>query len=126
VAGEVVVARLAPHTRRRLVVPLALATQLPGVLFLATPPLPVAAALLVVSGAGFACNQGLDPMLSAAVDESRRGRLFTIQSSGLMTVQGVAIAVAGALGTVARPGLVIGLAALAGCAVVSVLLRRAL
>lgn len=126
VAGEIVVARLSPAARRRLVAPLALASQLPGVLFLVTPPLPLAALLLVVSGSGFAFNQGLDPLILAETEESHRGRLFTLQSSGLMTVQGVGIALAGVLGTAIGPGAVIGSAALTGAAVVLVLLRRAL
>ena len=34
-------------------------------------------------------------MILATADPSYRGRLFTVQTSGLMTVQGVTIALAG-------------------------------
>lgn len=107
VLAELVVARLRPRTRGRLVLPLVLLSQLPLVGFAFSPPLPVAAGLLLLSGAGFACNQGLDPLILTASEPALRGRLFTMQTSGLMTVQGVSIAVSGALGSHARPGLVI-------------------
>ena len=126
VLGEIAAARLTPATRRRLVVPLILLSQVPAIAFLATPGIPLAAVLLALSGSGYAFNQGIDPMILAASDPTYRGRLFTVQTSGLMAVQGVSIALAGAIGTVLRPSLTICLAGVLGTIVTMVLARRAL
>lgn len=126
VLGEIAAARLTPATRRRLVVPLILLSQVPAIAFLATPGIPLAAVLLALSGSGYAFNQGIDPMILAASDPAYRGRLFTVQTSGLMAVQGVSIALAGAIGTVLRPSLTICLAGVLGTIVTMVLARRAL
>ncbi|MFE0315167.1 MFS transporter [Streptomyces albogriseolus] len=125
VLGETAVARLAPARRRRLVVPLLVCSQAPLAVFLLGPPVPAAVALLALSGAGFACNQGIDPLILAATEPAYRGRLFTVQTSGMMTVQGAAIALSGAAGTVVAPGLVIGASGVAGTAVVVILFVRA-
>ncbi|WP_405943926.1 MFS transporter [Streptomyces sp. NBC_00932] len=118
VLGELLVARLRPETRGRLVLPLVLLSQLPFLVFVFAPALPLAGALLLLSGAGFACNQGIDPLILRESEPALRGRLFTVQTSGLMTVQGVVIAVSGALGSHARPGLVIAaFGALGACTV---------
>ena len=126
VLGEILAARLPPSTRRRLVVPLILATQLPAIAFVATPAIPLAAVLLAISGAGFAFNQGIDPLILAAADPAYRGRLFTVQGSGLMAIQGVSIALAGAVGTLLRPNLTICLVGVLGTVVTMLLARRAL
>ncbi|TCN42907.1 transmembrane secretion effector [Kribbella orskensis] len=126
VLGEVAAARLTPATRRRLVVPLILLSQVPAIAFLVTPGIPLAAVLLALSGSGYAFNQGIDPMILAASDPAYRGRLFTVQTSGLMAVQGVSIALAGAIGTLLRPSLTICLAGVLGTIVTMVLARRAL
>ncbi|MFJ6480968.1 MULTISPECIES: MFS transporter [unclassified Streptomyces] len=126
VAGEITVARLSPATRRRLVVPLVILSQLPLVFFAASPSVPAAALLLALSGAGFAFNQGIDPLILAATEPAYRGRLFTVQSSGLMTVQGVGIALFGAAGTVFAPGLVVCAAGSVGAVVALTLARSAL
>ncbi|MFI5731399.1 MFS transporter [Kribbella sp. NPDC051587] len=126
VLGELVVARFTPSTRRRLVVPLLLATQVPAIAFLATPSVPVAAVLLAVAGSGFAFNQAIDPMILDAADPAYRGRLFTVQTSGLMAIQGVSIALAGVVGTLIRPSLTIALGGVLGTAVVLGIARQAL
>jgi MFS family permease len=124
VFAEVVIARLSPARKRRLLVPLAVMSQLPLIGFALAPAISVAAALLVVSGAGFAFNQGLDPLILEATEPTYRGRLFTVQSSGLMTVQGIGIGLAGLIGTVAPASYVICGAGLAGLITVLVLARR--
>jgi predicted MFS family arabinose efflux permease len=124
VLGEIVLARTSPATRRRLLVPLALLSQLPSIGFLLAPGLPIAAGLLVLVGVGSSFNQGLDPLILAATDPAYRGRMFTIQGSGLMTVQGIGIGVAGAIGTVFAARYVIGAAGVLGAIVVAVLLAR--
>jgi MFS family permease len=122
--AEIVVARTTPVTKRRLLVPLAFVAMLPAIGFVAGPPLLGAAALLFLVGTGSAFNQGLDPLVLAATEPDARGRLFTIQSSGLMTVQGVGIAVAGLIGSVAPARYVIAAIGVAGCIAVAVLAAR--
>ena len=126
VLGEVAAARLKPPTRRRLVIPLILLSQLPAIAFVATPGIALAAILLAISGSGYAFNQGIDPLILAGTDPEYRGRLFTVQTSGLMAIQGVSIALAGAIGTFLRPSLTIALAGVVGTVVTLLLARRAL
>jgi MFS family permease len=126
VLGEVTVARLAPATKRRLVVPLLIASQVPAIAFVATPSVPLAAILLGIAGSGYAFNQGIDPIILAASDPSYRGRLFTVQTSGLMAGQGLSIALAGLVGTLIRPSLTIAIAGILGTAITLYLARKAL
>jgi hypothetical protein len=126
VIAEIVVSRTSPATRRRLLAPLALLSQLPALGFVFAPRLTVAAALLVAVGAGSAFNQGLDPLILTATEPAYRGRVFTIQGSGLMTVQGIGIGIAGAIGTVVSARYVIAGAGLLGVLTVAGLLRRVL
>lgn len=122
--AEIAVARTAPMTKRRLLVPLAFVAILPEIGFVAGPTVIAAAALLFVVGTGSAFNQGLDPLVLAATEPDARGRLFTIQSSGLMTVQGVSIAVAGLIGSVAPARYVVAAIGVAGCVSVAALAAR--
>jgi hypothetical protein len=124
ILAEVIVARTSAATRRRLSAPLAAFSLLPAVAFVAAPPLVVAATLLVLVGAGSAFNQGLDPLILEACDPAYRGRLFTIQSSGLMTVQGISIGIAGAIGAVAPARYVVAGIGVVGVLVIATFLSR--
>ncbi|MGW7685761.1 MFS transporter [Kribbella sp. NPDC054772] len=126
VLGELVVARFTPSARRRLVVPFLLTSQLPAIAFLAQPPIPVAAVLLAISGAGYAFNQGVDPLILESVEPAYRGRLFTVQTSGLMAIQGVSIALGGVVGSFLAPNLTIAAAGLLGTATTLLIARQAL
>lgn len=126
VLGEFAAARLAPATRRRLVIPLIMLSQTPAIAFIAEPSIPVAAVLLAISGSGYAFNQGIDPLILNATGPEYRGRLFTVQTSGLMAIQGLSIALAGAIGTLIRPNVTISLAGIVGTVVTLLLARRAL
>ncbi|WP_371401381.1 MFS transporter [Kribbella sp. NBC_00662] len=126
VLGELVVARFPPSVRRRLVVPFLLTSQLPAIAFLAEPPIPVAAVLLAIAGAGYAFNQGVDPLILQSVEPSYRGRLFTVQTSGLMAIQGISIALAGVVGSFLAPNLTIAAAGILGTATTLLIARQAL
>ncbi|MEU8225202.1 MFS transporter [Kribbella sp. NPDC048915] len=126
VLGELVVARFTPSVRRRLVVPLLLVSQLPAIAFVAVPPVPVAAVLLAISGAGFAFNQGIDPLILQHADPAYRGRLFTVQGSGMMAIQGVSIALGGVVGSFVAPNLTIAAAGVLGTVITLLLARQAL
>ncbi|MFB7506388.1 MFS transporter [Streptomyces broussonetiae] len=96
VAGELFAgARLRPAARERVALPLLCLTLLPYLGFALRPGLVVSLLLLLVSGAGSAYTLGLDQWFVRAVPQELRGRAMTVLSAGLMTVQGVGMALAG-------------------------------
>ncbi|OIJ89173.1 MFS transporter [Streptomyces sp. MUSC 14] len=102
VAGELFAgARLVPATRERVTLPLLCLALLPYLGFALHPGLVVSLLLLLVSGAGEAYTLGLDQRFVRAVPDELRGRAMTVLSAGLMTVQGVGMALAGVAAQVA-------------------------
>ncbi|MEU3984719.1 MFS transporter [Streptomyces sp. NPDC026672] len=96
VAGELFAgARLAPPARERVALPLVCLTLLPYLGYALRPGLVPSLLLLLLSGAGTAYTLGLDQWLVRAVPEGLRGRAMTVLSAGLMTIQGVGMALAG-------------------------------
>lgn len=86
---------LRPRTRERIVLPLAAAGLLPLAVYGLTPGVATAAVALVVAGASAAYGIGLDQWFVAAVPEELRGRAMTLLTAGLMTLQGVGMALTG-------------------------------
>ncbi|MFB7863619.1 MFS transporter [Streptomyces sp. NPDC056069] len=86
---------LSAATRSRIVLPLLLAGFAPFLLYAPRPGLAVAALALFLSGAAGAYSLGLDAWFVDAVPEELRGRVMTLTSAGMMTVQGVGMAGAG-------------------------------
>ncbi|MFD5870031.1 MFS transporter [Streptomyces sp. NPDC060322] len=86
---------LGPAARSRLVLPVAALGLLPLVLYAFRPGTALALAALVLTGAGAAYVIGLDQWFVEAVPEELRGRAMTILTAGLMTVQGLGMALAG-------------------------------
>ncbi|WP_435193398.1 MFS transporter [Streptomyces sp. NRRL F-5630] len=86
---------LAPRTRSRIVYPLAALGLLPLAGYALRPSLVWAIPLLVLAGAGGAYAVGLDQWFVASVPEELRGRGMTLMTAGLMTVQGIGMALAG-------------------------------
>ncbi|MDP9094635.1 MAG: MFS transporter [Actinomycetota bacterium] len=122
VAGDLLFVWFVPSRyRQRLTWPLALAV--PGTLagFLAAPDLPLALALLVISGAMSAYGLGLDQALRSATPPSLLARTYALSSAGLMAIQGAGFAAAGALGDQFGPSPAIATAGLAGVAAVAML-----
>ncbi|MEU8457499.1 MFS transporter [Streptomyces griseoaurantiacus] len=96
IAGELFAgARLRPATRERVALPLLCFMLMPYLGFALAPGLGWTLCLLVLSGAGNAYTLGLDQWFVAAVPEELRGRAMTLNTAGLMTVQGVGMALAG-------------------------------
>ena len=60
------------------------------------------------------------------VDPAYRGRLFTVQTSGLMAIQGVSIALAGVVGSFLAPNLTIAAAGVLGTTTTLLIARQAL
>lgn len=124
-SGDLVVGRLvAPARRERLTPWLALLLAVPVLVFVARPGLIVAAGLLATATFGFAYHLGLARRFLEAVPEATRGQAFGLATTGLMTLQGLAAAGAGALGDVLAPGIVIALAGAASMTATALLWRE--
>jgi MFS family permease len=108
VVGGLVLSRMVRPTRRLEVMGwLAVVSCLPLLFFITTPPLPVAVALLVVSGIGTTYNLPANAAFMQALPAERRGQAFGLVSAGLVAGQGISIAIAGACAEVTSPGVVI-------------------
>ncbi|MFJ8927174.1 MFS transporter [Streptomyces sp. NPDC102364] len=105
---------LSPSARSRIALPLASVTLLPLIGYAAVPGLAWAVAILLLAGAGSAYTLGLDRWFVDAVPEELRGRAMTLHSAGLMTIQGVGTALAGAAAEVFDVSTVVACAGLLG------------
>lgn len=116
--GDFVVGRfLLPRTRERLSPWLIVLMGVPLIVFVVSPALVPAAALLVLAGSGFGYALGVQRVFLDAVPERLRGQAFTLRSAGLMTAQGLGPAVFGAVAQFSAVPTAIALAG--GCAVCS-------
>ncbi|MGW1150351.1 MFS transporter [Streptomyces rubiginosohelvolus] len=86
---------LSPRNRSRIVLPVAAVGLLPLLVYAVRPGLPLALAALALAGAGAAYVIGLDQWFVDAVPQDLRGRAMTLLTAGLMTVQGLGMALAG-------------------------------
>lgn len=91
---------LSDRLRSRLVTPVALATPLILAIFVLAPPLPVALTLLLLSGAASVYGLGLDQSLRDVTPVEIRGRMYALNTTGLMVGQGLGFVCAGTLGSV--------------------------
>jgi MFS family permease len=119
VIGAFVLARWIPgHLRPRLLGLLAVLAGLPLLACAAQPGLLVSLAALALSGALAQAYQTQDTAsLARAVPSAGRAQVMGIVVSGLVTVQGVGVMVAGLLADLIGTPLTIGLAGLGGIAV---------
>jgi predicted MFS family arabinose efflux permease len=97
VANLIVGRLVAPPTRERLVAALLVAFGAPIIALAAPIPLAVAAAVFFLAGALFSYSLGIQRRFLDALDERYRGQAFALLSTGLMTMQGIGPAVAGAI-----------------------------
>jgi MFS family permease len=116
------VLRLSPQRQRRLVGLLAGASFVPYLAFAAKPAFGVAWILLAAAGVCGMYSLGLDGLVRQAVPEHLFARTMAVSSAGLMTLQGLGFALAGAAGQVAGPATAIFAAGI--CGIVSVVLLR--
>ena len=122
IAGELLgIWFVPPRWRRRLVGVLAAVTFLPLLAFAVQPGLAVALVLLVASGLCSVWVLGLDALILEVTPEPLLGRVFTVNTAGLVGLQGFGFAAAGALAEVVAPHVAIVIAALAGLLVVALL-----
>jgi MFS family permease len=98
VTGEILAGSLlGPRGRERIVFPVAVLCTVPAIGFVTHPSFGWALPLLVLTGFGISYSLGLDQWFVAAVPEEMRGRAMTLQTAGLMTLQGVGMGAAGAV-----------------------------
>ncbi|MFI8433062.1 MFS transporter [Streptomyces sp. NPDC079020] len=88
-------AALGPRTRSRIVLPAAAAGLLPLLVYAVRPGMVLTVAALALAGAGSAYIIGLDQWFVDAVPPELRGRAMTLLTAGLMTGQGIGMALAG-------------------------------
>ena len=91
-------------------------------LFVLDPPVAAGIALLVSSGACGFYALGLDARVRDAAPPALFARTMTLNSAGLMTLQGLGFALAGGLGELLGPANAIALAGGCGLGVVAMLL----
>lgn len=120
VLGGLLVARIPPVSRHRLMVPLAIVTGLPLLATAVAPRLPLTLLLWAGSGALSSYMVLAQVALTRAVPDDLRARTTGVAAAGLQTAQGLGVLLAGALAEVMSPAVSIALCAAAGsaCAIV--------
>ncbi|WP_030672227.1 MFS transporter [Streptomyces cellulosae] len=128
IAGEVYAgAVLTPATRSRVALPLAAGGLLPLLVYPSAPGLGWILAALLVTGLSGAYTLGVDRWFVDAVPEELRGRAMTVHTAGLMTIQGIGMALAGVAAEFWTVGTVVGGAGVLGtvcCALLALEVRR--
>ncbi|MER5501480.1 MULTISPECIES: MFS transporter [unclassified Streptomyces] len=116
--GDVVMGRFVPHARRRrLGTPLQLLLAAPYLFFAVHPALPLAFALVLLASVGFAASLLYQERLMALTPDGITGQALGLHSSGMITMQGVAAALAGTLAQWTSPASAMTVMAAASAAV---------
>jgi predicted MFS family arabinose efflux permease len=127
IAGDIAGVRLlTPRQQRRLVAPAAAAGFVPYLAFAFDPPIPTALLLLVASGACGLYMLGLDARTRDAAPPELFARTMTLNSAGLMTLQGVGFTLAGAIAQGIGPAIAMAIAGSLGLTATTALLRSEL
>ncbi|MET9835791.1 MFS transporter [Streptomyces sp. NPDC006385] len=102
--GDVTVGRLLPPAlRTRLGVPLLLLLAAPYLLFVLRPAVPLAAAAVAVASVGFGASLVQQERLMAVTPDELSGHALGLHSAGMLTMQGVSAALAGAVAQLTSP-----------------------
>ncbi|MEW2620765.1 MFS transporter [Streptomyces sp. NPDC048106] len=121
-AGDVTVGRLVPPpVRRRLATPLLLVLAVPYLVFSAHPPLPLAAVCVTLASVGFGASLVQQERLMDLTPGELAGQALGLHSSGMLTMQGVSAAAAGAVAQLTTPATGMTLMAAGSVAVTLVL-----
>ncbi|MFD4906304.1 MFS transporter [Kitasatospora purpeofusca] len=127
--GDVLVGRVLPaHRRERLAVPLCVLLAAPYLGFALAPGLPAAAALVAVATVGYGAGLLLQERLVALTPPELSGQALGLHGSGMLAMQGVGAAVAGAFAELTSATTAMAGTAAASLAVTALLapgLRRA-
>ncbi len=120
IVGDVLGVRLlTPFQQRRLIAPAAIAAFLPYLAFAFDPPISVALPLLVGSGVCGLYALGIDARVRDAAPRGLFARTMTLNSAGLMTLQGIGFALAGAIAQGVGPAEAVAVAG--GCGLVAMI-----
>jgi hypothetical protein len=125
IAGDVLAVRfLGLDRQRRWVAPAVVAGFVPYLVFVLSPGVAVALPLLVLSGLCCFYGLGLDARVRDAAPPHLFTRTMTLNSAGLMALQGIGFTAAGAMAELIGAPATIAAAGAAGILVSIVLLRR--
>ncbi|MEU6712138.1 MFS transporter [Nonomuraea sp. NPDC046802] len=117
-AGDTLAGRFVPSAwRLRLVVPLHLLLATPYLIFVLSPAAPVAAAAVTIAAVGYAATLLLQERLMALTPTELSGHALGLHSSGMITMQGLAAVLAGALAEYLTPATAMGVLAVASAVV---------
>ncbi|MYV54299.1 MFS transporter, partial [Streptomyces sp. SID3212] len=116
--GDTLAGRFLPARRReRLGAPLRLLLAVPYVVFVCHPAVPFAAAAATLASIGFASSLLLQESLIALTPDDIQGQALGLDTSGRLTMQGVAAALAGAVAQYTSPATAITVMALSSVVV---------
>jgi MFS family permease len=115
---------LSPQRQRRVVGFAAAASFVPYLAFFATPPIAAALPLLASAGTGSMYSLGLDSLVRHAAPEHLFARTMAVNMAGLLTLQALGFALAGAVAGIIGPGRAIAGAGLCGIVIVICLRPR--
>ncbi|MFD7322647.1 MFS transporter [Streptomyces sp. NPDC059875] len=117
-AGDTLVGRFVPSgLRRRLAAPLQALLAAPFLLFALDPGLPWALAAVTVSAVGYGASLLYQERLMALVPNELSGHALGLHTSGMLALQGLSAALAGAVAQYTSPRTAIVVLALASLAV---------
>jgi MFS family permease len=104
-AGDTLTGRFIPlQWRERLGAPLRLVLAAPYLIFAVQPALPAAVAAVTVASAGYSASLLLQERLMAMTPDELSGQAQGLASSGMLAMQGVGAALAGAVAQLGSPG----------------------
>ena len=120
--GDTLAGRFVPRRwRERLGAPLRLLLAAPYLVFALHPALPVAVAAVVLASVGYSASLLLQQRLMALTPDELSGHALGLHSSGMLAMQGVGAAIAGAVAQQTSPGAAMAVMAAISVAVTLVL-----
>jgi MFS family permease len=116
--GDTAIGRfIPPPWRERLGAPLRLLLAVPYLVFALHPALPLAVAAVVLASIGYSATLLLQQRLMALTPDEISGQALGLHSSGMLTMQGIGAALAGAVAQVTSPATAMAVMAVASVAV---------
>lgn len=103
-AGDTLTGRVLPdHWRDRLAAPLRLLLGIPFLIFAVHPPLVLAVAAVTLASVGYSASLLLQRRLLALTPDDLSGHALGLQSAGMLAMQGIGAALAGAIAQYTSP-----------------------
>ena len=122
--GDITTGRFLPASWRRVLgAPLRLLLAVPYLVFAFHPALPIAAAAVMLASVGYAASLLLQERLMALTPHALSGQALGLQSSGMLTMQGVGAVLAGVVAQWSSPSAAMTVMAVASVVVTLSLAR---